>query len=45
MYLLKEPFVWDLQSRPEKTKFIWTKGDFERLKNLTVIGIRVFGDN
>lgn len=42
---VKEPFIWDIQSRPEKIKFTWTKEDFERLKNLTVVGIRVFGEN
>lgn len=42
---VKEPFEWDYKSRPREKIFSWTKEDMEKLGSLTVLGIRVFGEN
>jgi hypothetical protein len=42
---VKEPFEWDYKNRSTQTKFLWAKEDSERLSNLTVVAIRVYGEN
>lgn len=41
---IKEPFVWDHQSRPADKKFSWTLQDAKRYGNLTIERLRVFTD-
>lgn len=38
---VKEPFEWNFKNRSADKKFSWTLEDKERLKNLTVVGLRV----
>jgi len=42
---VKEPFEWDYNKRQKGKELIWTKEDLEKYGDLTVIGIRVFGEN
>ncbi|RYE54064.1 MAG: hypothetical protein EOP48_13060 [Sphingobacteriales bacterium] len=42
---VKEPFEWNVQSRPADKKFAWTKEDAERLGSLTVLYIRLLGED
>ncbi len=38
---VKEPFEWNFKNREAAKKFAWMPEDFERLKNMTVVGIRI----
>lgn len=41
---VKEPFSWDYTKRPAGDPFQWTKEDVAKFGDLTVVGIRVYGD-
>ena len=42
---VKEPFEWDKRNTSIEKKFSWTKEDIKKYGNLTVVGIRVSGEN
>lgn len=42
---LKEPFYFDAKNKPKGKKLSWTEEDTKKYGNLTVTGIRVFGNN
>lgn len=41
---VKEPFEWSIKDRQVIKKGLWAKEDIEKYGNLTVVGIRVFGE-
>ena len=42
---VKEPIEWDFDKRTKGKEFLWTKEDVEKYGNLTVIRIRVIGQD
>ncbi len=42
---VKEPFEWDISKRDTEKKQLWTKKDRINYGNLTVLDIRIFGNN
>lgn len=42
---IKEHFDWDFKQRIKGKELVWTKEDLGRYGNLTVVGIRVYGEN
>jgi len=41
---VKEYFDWDFHKRQKGKEFIWTKEDLEKYGDLTVVGIRAYGE-
>ena len=41
---VKENFDWDFKKREKRNEFSWTKKDEEKYGNLTVIGLRIYGE-
>lgn len=41
---VKEYFDWDFQKRKKGKEFVWTKEDKLKYGDLTVVGLRVYGD-
>lgn len=42
---VKEPIDWDFNKRSKGKEYIWTKEDVEKYGNLTVIRIKVIGND
>lgn len=42
---VKEYFDWDFQRRSTGKQFNWTNRDEEKYGNLTIVGMRVYGEN
>lgn len=42
---VKEPFVWNKNNKSLNERFKWTKNDEKKYGQLTIVGIRVFGEN
>ncbi|MGI8584699.1 MAG: hypothetical protein ACR2KX_21125 [Chitinophagaceae bacterium] len=42
---VSEYFDWDFQKRKKGKEFVWTKEDEEKYGDLTVVGLRVYGEN
>lgn len=42
---VKEPIDWEFEKRPKGKEYLWTKEDVEKYGNLTVIRIKVIGND
>lgn len=41
---VKENFDWDFKKRPKEKKMVWTPEDVKNYENLTIVGLRVYGN-